>query len=46
MFENFIYSFITAMLIGVISSLAIKNYLSKKLYYYLLEQYKGELNEK
>ncbi|MGL5625099.1 hypothetical protein [Cetobacterium sp.] len=46
MFENFIYSFITAMLIGAISNLAIQNHLSKKLYYYLLKQYKGELNEK
>lgn len=46
MFEHFIYSFITAMLIGAISNLAIKNHLSKKLYSYLLKQYEGELNEK
>lgn len=46
MFEHFIYSFITAMLIEAISNLAIQNYLSKKFYHYLLKHYEGELNEK
>lgn len=46
MFEKFIYSFITAILIEVISNLAIQNHLSKKSYHYLLKKWEGELNEK